>query len=60
MKQYILEIEYRVIVESSAEDAEEMANDFVAQLTELAATNDHILGLNVQAYPVPALRYTQH
>lgn len=60
MKQYILEIEYRLIVESSAEDAEEMANDFVAQLTELAATNDHILGLNVQAYPVPALRYTQH
>lgn len=60
MKQYILEIEYRLIVESSAEDAEEMANNFVAQLTELAATNDHILGLNVQAYPVPALRYTQH
>lgn len=60
MKQYILEIEYRVIVESSAEDAEEMANDFVAQLTELAATNDHILGLNVQAYPIPVLHCTQH
>ena len=55
MKQYLLEIEYRVIVESFEENAEDVANNFVAQLTELAATNDHIFGLQVNAFPIPSL-----
>jgi hypothetical protein len=59
-KQYLLEIEYTVIVESSSEDAEEVGNNFVAQLTELVASNDHILGLEVNAFPLPALRHTEH
>jgi hypothetical protein len=56
MRQYLLEIEFTVIAESSSEDAQEVGNNFVAQLTELAATNDHILGLQVNAFPLPALR----
>ena len=52
MKQYLLEIEYTVIVE-------EVGNNFVSQLTELVATNEHILGLSVQAYPLPELRRTE-
>jgi hypothetical protein len=58
VKQFLLEIEYTVIVESNCDDAEEVGNNFVSQLTELVATNDHILGLSVQAYPLPALRHT--
>ncbi len=59
MKQYLLEIEYTVIVESDSDEAEEVGNNFVSQLTELVATNEHILGLSVQAYPLPELRRTE-
>jgi hypothetical protein len=59
-KQYLLEIEYTVVVESRSDDAEEVGNNFVAQLTELVASNDHILGLEVNAFPLPALHHTEH
>lgn len=59
MKQYLLEVEYTVIVESCSDDPEEVGNNFVAQLTELAATNDHILGMQINAYPLPEMHRTQ-
>lgn len=55
MRQYLLEVSYRLIVEHSSDDTETVANDFVARLTELAATDGHILTLEAQAFPVPAL-----
>lgn len=60
VKQYLLEIEYRVIVESECDDAEDVGNNFVSLLTELVASNDHILGLHVNAYPLPALHRKEH
>jgi hypothetical protein len=56
MKQYILELEYTIIVESQDEDPQEVSDNFVARLTELAPSNDHILGLSVQVLPIPELR----
>lgn len=56
MRQYVLEIEYTIVVESEGEDPEEVSDDFVARLTELAPSNDHVLGLTVQVLPIPALR----
>lgn len=55
MKQYVLEIEYTIVVESDADDPEEVSDDFASRLTELAPTNDHILGL-VRVLPIPELR----
>lgn len=56
MRQYVLEIEYTIVVESEEADPDEVSDNFVALLTELAPSNDHILGLAVQVLPIPELR----
>lgn len=56
MRQYVLEIEYTIVVESEEDDSEAVSDNFVARLTELAPSNDHILGLAVQVLPIPELR----
>lgn len=56
MRQYVLEIEYTIVVESLEDDPEAVSDNFVARLTELAPSNDHILGLSVQVLPIPELR----
>ena len=56
MKQYVLEIEYTIVIESWSDDVEDVSNDFVARLSELARSDDHILGLSVQVLPIPQLR----
>lgn len=56
MRQYVLEIEYTIVVESINDNPEEVSDDFVARLTELAPSNDHILGLSVNVLPIPELR----
>ena len=52
----MLEIEYTLVVENMADDPGEVSDDFIARLTELAASNDHILGLSVEVLPIPELR----
>ncbi len=59
MRQYVLEIEYTIVVESSNDNPEEVGDDFVARLTELAPSNDHILGLSVNVLPIPELRVSR-
>ena len=59
MRQYVLEIEYTIVVENESDDSEQVSDDFVARLTELAPSNDHILGLTVQVLPIPELRGSQ-
>jgi hypothetical protein len=56
LRQYVLEIQYTIVVESADDDPESVSDDFIARLTELAPTNDHILGLSVQTLPIPELR----
>lgn len=56
MKQYILEIECTIVVESSEDDCQAVAENFVSRLAELAPSNDHILGLTVETLPIPKLR----
>lgn len=56
MRQYVLEVEYTIVVESRDSDPENVSNDFAARLTELAPSNNHILGLSVQVLPIPQLR----
>ena len=56
MRQYVLEIEYTIVIENMADDPGEVSDDFIARLTELAASNDHILGLSVEVLPIPELR----
>jgi hypothetical protein len=56
MRQYVLEIEYTIVVESDNDDPGEVSDDFAARLTELAPSNDHILGLSLQVLPIPELR----
>jgi hypothetical protein len=56
MKQYVLEIDYTIVVEDTNDDPGEVSDNFIARLTELAASNDHILGLSVQVLPIPELR----
>ena len=56
MRQYVLEIEYTIVVESDNDDSGEVSDDFAARLTELAPSNDHILGLSLQVLPIPELR----
>jgi hypothetical protein len=56
MRQYVLEIDYTIVIESMDEDPGEVSDNFIARLTELAASNDHILGLSVQVLPIPELR----
>jgi hypothetical protein len=60
MRQYVLEIEYTIVVESDSDNPEEVSDDFVARLTELAPSNDHILGLSVQVLPIPEIRRSLH
>ena len=52
----MLEIEYTLVIENMADDPVEVSDDFIARLTELAASNDHILGLSVEVLPIPELR----
>ena len=56
MRQYVLEIDYTIVIESTDEDPGEVSDNFIARLTELAASNDHILGLSVQVLPITELR----
>jgi hypothetical protein len=56
MKQYVLEIDYTIVIESTDDDPGEVSDNFIARLTELAASNDHVLGLSVQVLPIPELR----
>ena len=56
MSQYVLEIDYTIVIESTDDDPGEVSDNFIARLTELAASNDHILGLSVQVLPIPELR----
>ena len=56
MRHYVLEIEYTIVVESDSDDPETVSDDFMARLTELAPSNDHILGLAVEVLPIPELR----
>jgi hypothetical protein len=56
MKQYVLEIDYTIVIESTNDDPGEVTDDFVARLSELAASHDHILGLSIQVLPIPELR----
>lgn len=56
MRQYVLEIEYTIVVESINDDPQEVGDDFVARLAELAPSSDHILGLSVNVLPIPELR----
>jgi hypothetical protein len=56
MKQYVLEIEYTIVIESGDDDPEHVSDNFISRLTELAASDDHILGLSVQTLPIPELR----
>jgi hypothetical protein len=56
MRQYVLEIDYTIVVEDINDDPGEVSDNFIARLSELAASNDHILGLSVQVLPIPELR----
>ena len=56
MRQYVLEIEYTLVIESTDDDPDSVSDNFIARLTELAASNDHILGLSVEVLPIPELR----
>jgi hypothetical protein len=56
MRQYVLEIDYTIVIESINDDPGEVSDNFIARLTELAASNDHILGLSVEVLPIPELR----
>ena len=51
-----MEIDYTIVVEDKNDDPGEVSDNFVARLTELAASNDHILGLSVEVLPIPELR----
>ena len=53
MRQYVLEIEYTLVIESTDDDPDSVGDNFIARLTELAASNDHILGLSVEVLPIP-------
>lgn len=56
MRQYVLEIEYTIVVESEDDDPEAVSENFIARLTELAPSNEHILDLTVEVSPIPELR----
>ena len=56
MNQYVLEIDYTIVIESANDDPGKVTDDFVARLSELAVSNDHILGLSVEVLPIPELR----
>jgi hypothetical protein len=56
LKQYVLEIECTIIVESRNDDPDEVGDDFAARLYELVPTEEHMLGLPVQVSSIPELR----
>lgn len=56
LRQYVLEIECTIVVESRNDDPNEVGDDFVSRLSELAPSGEHILGLSVQVLPIPELR----
>ena len=56
LKQYVLEIECTIVVESRNDDPDEVGDDFMSRLSELAPSGEHILGLSVQVSPIPELR----
>jgi len=56
MRQYVLEIKYTLVIESTDDDPDSVGDNFIARITELAASNDHILGLSVEVLPIPELR----
>lgn len=56
MRQYVLEIEYTIVVETDDEDPESVGHNFTSRLTEMAPSNDHILGLSIQVLPIPEVR----
>ena len=56
LKQYVLEIECTIVVESRNDDPDEVGDGFVSRLSELAPSGEHILGLSVQVLPIPKLR----
>jgi hypothetical protein len=56
LRQYVLEIECTIVVESRNDDPDEVGDDFAARLSELAPSGEHILGLSVQVLPIPKLR----
>lgn len=56
MRQYVLEVEYTIVVETDNDDPEEVSDNFAARLSELAPSSDHILGLSVNVLPIPELR----
>jgi hypothetical protein len=63
LRQYVLgqsrkleEIECTIVVESRSDDPDEVGDDFISRLSELAPSNEHILGLSVQVLPIPKLR----
>ena len=55
MNQYIIELEYRLVVEHPSNEVENVAEDFIARLSELATSDAHILNLSVNAYPLPPI-----
>lgn len=56
LRQYVLEIECTIVVESRNDDPNEVGDDFASRLSELAPSGEHILGLSVQVLPIPELR----
>ena len=56
LRQYVLEIECTIVVESRNDDPDEVGDDFMSRLSELAPSGEHILGLSVQVLPIPELR----
>jgi hypothetical protein len=56
LKQYVLEIECTIIVESRNDDPDEVGDDFAARLYELVPTEEHMPALSVQVSPIPELR----
>jgi hypothetical protein len=56
LRQYVLEIECTIVVESRSDDPDEVGDDFAARLYELAPSGEHMLGLSVQVSPIPELR----
>ena len=49
-------MECTIVVESRNDDPNEVGDDFVSRLSELAPSGEHILGLSVQVLPIPELR----
>ena len=55
-RSYLVEVNYRLVVDAPSDDAEQAASNFAARLGELAASDDHIIEMTVNACPLPAPR----